>query len=49
MATDLERLLESSKLLRKADSAAPGITTQRYAVSILRGGIGKSTLAFNLA
>jgi chromosome partitioning protein len=50
MATDLEKLLERFKIVAEGGVVArPEGKFQTYAVTNFRGGIGKSTLAFNLA
>src|SRR5271155_4881405 len=50
MAEDLARLLERFKTIAEGDDVSrPTARYQTYAISNFRGGIGKSTLAFNLA
>jgi cellulose biosynthesis protein BcsQ len=50
MANDLDRLLEKFKLVAEGCNVPrSGSEHSIYAISIFRGGIGKSTLAFNLA
>jgi len=49
--SNLERLLERFKVLAQGDATAQidGPHFSRYAITNFRGGIGKSTIAFNLA
>jgi chromosome partitioning protein len=50
MQTDLDRLLERFKIVAEGgDVPRPRDRFTTYAISAFRGGIGKSTLAFNLA
>ena len=51
MADDLERLLSRFKVIAQGEAPKPidGPKFTKYAISNFRGGIGKSTLAFNLA
>ena len=50
MAGDLAKLLEQFKIIAEGGEVSrPKARYQTYAISNFRGGIGKSTLAFNLA
>ncbi len=50
MTTSLEKVLEThSKVVEEGFTHPGGLKYRNYAVSTLRGGVGKSTIAFNLA
>lgn len=50
MATSLEKILEThSKVVEEGFTLNSDFRYSRYALSTLRGGVGKSTLSFNLA
>jgi chromosome partitioning protein len=48
--TSLKKVLDNHmKVVEEGYTAAGGLKYKSYAISTLRGGVGKSTLAFNLA